>query len=223
VNLLFIFKRLKRRYGPQHWWPAKTPFEVIVGAILTQNASWENAARAIQNLRSKKILSFSAMKKADTAALSSAIRPAGYFNVKARRLKNFIGFLDKEYSGDVGRLFREDLLGLREKLLGVNGIGPETADSIILYAAGKPIFVVDAYTKRVFSRLGFVKETASYGEIQDYFMKRLPRKAELFNEYHALIVEHAKRSCRSKPLCASCVLSSSCAYAASLNFSVTSL
>jgi len=156
------------------------------------------------------------MKGATKAVLASAIRPAGYFNIKAQRLKNFIQFLESGYSGSLKALFDEELSVLRRKLLGVNGIGPETADSIILYAAGKPAFVVDAYTERIFSRLGLVQKDAGYHRTQDYFMKRLPRKAELFNEYHALIVEHAKRSCRPKPLCASCVLNSICAYAADL-------
>ena len=212
ASLLSIFNRLKNEFGPQHWWPAKTPFEVVVGAILTQNTAWSNVEKAIKNLRGERLLSANRMHRAKPRLLASLIRPAGYFNVKSKRLKNFITFLNKEYSGSLDKLFKEPAPRLRGRLLGVNGIGPETADSIMLYAAGKPIFVVDAYTKRIFSRLGMLNGEPSYDTVQRYFEARLPKDRKLFNEFHALIVKLAKEVCTKKPNCRRCPLRLKCSY-----------
>ena len=217
-SLFTIFKILKKAYGPQHWWPADSPFEVAVGAILTQNTSWKNVERAIGRLKKKNLLSTGRMSRSPIKTLAQCLKPAGYFNVKARRLKNFLIFLSNEYKGSLQKLFTEPLAALRQKLLTINGIGPETADSIILYAAEKPIFVVDAYTKRIFSRIGFLKLSASYDETQACFMKNLPLNTKLFNEFHALIVEHAKRFCKTKPVCEPCPLRPRCEYAKQSDF-----
>lgn len=210
--LLIVFKKLLACYGPQHWWPADTSFEVMVGAILTQNTAWTNVEKAIQNLKRGKLLSVKRLSKAPISVIARAIRPAGYFNVKAKRLKNFLIFLDGEYRGSLKRLLKEPVQKLRERLLAVNGVGPETADSIILYAAKKPVFVVDAYTRRIFSRLGFVAGHESYDVIQDLFTTTLPSHTGLFNEFHALIVAHAKAVCLKKPECGECTLRRSCDY-----------
>ena len=211
-SLIGIFKRLKKHFGPQHWWPANTPFEVVVGAILTQNTSWNNVEKAIQNLKKEKLLSVRAMLNAKPKVLANAIRPTGYFNVKAKRLAHFVRYLNEGYSGSLEKFFKRELSWLRAELLNIHGIGPETADSIILYAAHKPIFVVDAYTRRIFSRLGLIPEKADYHRVQQTFMSRLPRRTGLFNEYHALLVEHAKRLCRKIPRCHECPLQPDCPY-----------
>ena len=207
-----VFKHLEKIYGPQYWWPAKTPFEVIVGAILTQNTSWSNVVKAIDNLKKREFLSFKKMLRVRPALLKECIRPAGYYNVKTKRLKNFLVFLQNECSGDLSRLFSQPLMKLRAKLLHVNGIGPETADSILLYAARKPIFVVDVYTKRIFSRIGLIREKETYESFQRMFMKSLPKSERVFNEYHALIVAHAKKDCLKIPRCRQCSLRPLCAY-----------
>lgn len=208
-----VYQVLRKSYGPQHWWPAKTPFEVIIGAILTQNTAWENVSLAIGNLRKQKLLSFQKISKATTASIARAIRPAGYFRIKTKYLQNFLKFSKQETGGSIQKLLQLPLSVLREKLLRVKGIGPETADSILLYAAKKPIFVVDTYTRRIFTRLGFLSSnTSSYADIQKLFMKMLPANERLFNEYHALIVEHAKRFCRKKPDCRECPLGFRCPY-----------
>ena len=212
-RLIALFHSLKKAYGPQHWWPADTPFEMAVGAILTQNTSWANVERAIGRLRERDLLSAKRMSKAPLRVLSQCLKPVGYFNVKAGRLKNFLNLLSSEYKGSLKKLLTEPLPALRQKLLDVNGIGPETADSIILYGAKKPIFVVDAYTRRVFSRTGLLRPSASYEETQAYFMEHLPSQVGLFNEFHALIVEHAKQFCKTKPVCGPCPLRLSCNYA----------
>lgn len=211
-SLIGVFRQLKKHFGPQHWWPADTPFEVVVGAILTQNTSWSNVEKAIQNLKREKLLSVRAMSNARPKVLANAIRPAGTFNIKAKRLAHFVHYLNEGYSGKLGKFFKQKLPQLREELLNIHGIGPETADSIILYAAQKPIFVVDAYTRRILSRLGLTPEKADYHHIQQTFMSRLPHRTELFNEYHALLVEHAKRLCRKVPRCHECPLRPDCPY-----------
>ncbi|MBI5563035.1 MAG: endonuclease III domain-containing protein [Deltaproteobacteria bacterium] len=194
-------------HGPQGWWPGRTRFEIIVGAILTQNTAWTNVERAIRELKSAGLVNAAAMHGADIGVLASRIRSAGYFNVKARRLKNFTTHLFGEHGGSLDRLFRSDNGGLRQTLLAINGIGPETADSILLYAAGRPEFVSDAYTKRIFSRHGLVAGDADYEEVKALFMDNLPSDARLFNEYHALIVKTGKDYCKSrKPDCANCAL-----------------
>ena len=205
-KLLPIYNRLYKFYGAQGWWPGNTRFEVIVGAILTQNTAWSNVEKAIINLKKKRLLSPEKLKKANTRQLARLIKPSGYYNIKAKRLKNFITFLYTEYGGSLTKLSSENSSELRKKLSSVSGIGPETCDSIALYAFRRPVFVVDAYTKRVFSRHHFIKETAQYHEVQDFFMKSLPKKEKLFNEYHALIVRLAKDFCKTKPDCSGCPL-----------------
>lgn len=201
-----IYRQLARTFGPQYWWPGETPFEIIIGAILTQNTNWQNVEKAISNLKRERCLSPRALKKVSTKKLARLIRPAGYYNSKTNRLKSFIKFLFLEYKGDLSLLFRQNLDQLRDDLLQVNGIGPETADSILLYAAGKPVFVVDTYTRRLLSRHRLLHNQASYSEIQEFFMNNLPRKTKLFNEYHALIVKVGKEFCRKIPLCNKCPL-----------------
>jgi endonuclease-3 related protein len=178
---------------------------MIVGAILTQNTAWRNVEQAIGNLKQEGVLTPQGLRTLDETRLAGLIRPAGYYNVKAKRLKGLMAFLDKEYGGDLQRMFAEPLASLREKILMVKGVGPETADSILLYAAGKPIFVVDAYTRRVLSRHGII-DGASYGEIQDLLMRSLPSDVSLFKEYHALFVRLAKTFCKTEPLCTGCPL-----------------
>jgi len=201
-----IYKTLFKAFGPQHWWPGETPFEVVVGAILTQNTSWGNVEKAIKNLKAGHALNARRIDEMPVHALAALIRSAGYFNVKAKRLKSFIRFLVANYQGSIEKMKREDLQVLREKLLDVNGIGPETADSILLYALGKPVFVIDAYTKRVLSRHNVVDRDKSYEDFQNLFHSSLRRDVKLFNEYHALLVTVGKIYCRSNPLCDKCPL-----------------
>lgn len=204
--LTAMYARLFKAFGPQQWWPAQTQFEVIVGAILTQNTNWGNVKKALDNLKQSKLLSPQALKNISQPKLASLIRPAGYFNVKAKRLKNFISFLFKEYNGRLKKMIQEDEQTLRQKLLNVNGIGPETADSILLYAFSKPVFVVDTYTKRILYRHNLIDEGADYHAVQAMFMESLNHDAKIFNEYHALIVRVGKDYCKPKPLCQKCAL-----------------
>ncbi|MFQ5735807.1 MAG: endonuclease III domain-containing protein [Thermodesulfobacteriota bacterium] len=199
------YEAMFRAFGPQGWWPGRTRFEVIVGAILTQNTAWTNVEKAIRRLRKERLLTPGRLDALPVEELAGHIRSAGYFNVKARRLKNLAAHLLD--NGGLARFLGQDAGTLRAKLLGINGVGPETADSIMLYAAGKPEFVVDAYTKRIFSRHGLVDRDASYEEVKALFSGNLPPDGRLFNEYHALIVRTAKEYCRTKaPLCAQCPL-----------------
>ncbi|MCR4287355.1 MAG: endonuclease III domain-containing protein [Deltaproteobacteria bacterium] len=195
-------------FGAQGWWPGKTRFEVIAGAILTQNTAWTNVEKAIANLKARGVLSPAKLHGLKTGELAALIRPAGYFNIKAKRLKNFTDYLFKEHNGSLDRLLKQrSPKELREELLKISGIGPETADSIVLYAANMPEFVVDAYTKRIFSRHLIVKEDAQYEELKSVFMENLEPDAAFFNEYHALIVRTGKDFCRPKePLCTGCPL-----------------
>jgi len=209
-----IYKRLFSVAGPQYWWPGDTPFEIIVGAILTQNINWGNVEKAIKNLKQAGVLSPKALNALSLTQLASLIKPAGYFNVKAGRLKNFMNFLFATYKGSLRAMARQDLPKLRQELLDVNGIGPETADSILLYAFQKPIFVVDAYTKRVLSRHGLVESDAEYQGIQDLLMGSLKPDVQLFNEYHALIVHTGKYFCKTKPQCEKCPLNKAVYYVA---------
>jgi len=205
--LLDIYHNLSLAFGPQHWWPGDTPFEIAAGAILTQNTNWGNVEKAIQNLKKQKALSAKIIHEMPAKELAGLIRPAGYFNIKAQRLKSFIDFLMREYHGSMKRMKSGETHLLREQLLAVNGIGPETADSILLYALGKPVFVIDAYTKRVLSRHGILDERRSYDEFQELFHFALKKDAKLFNEYHALFVRVGKTYCRkNKPLCDECPL-----------------
>jgi len=211
MGLLRIYSRLLRKFGHRGWWPGETRFEIMVGAILTQNTNWVNVEKAIAGLKKRKMLTPSRLASADVRRIEAAIRPSGYFRQKARRLKGFAKWLVTEYNGgDMVRLCSRPLPALRRELLALDGIGPETADSILLYAAGKPVFVVDAYTKRAFSRIGLVKEDASYAEVQEFFEARLPKLVPLYKDYHAQVVELGKRYCRKEPLCHECPLMKSC-------------
>ena len=205
-KLSVIYKKLYRAFGPQHWWPGETPFEVAVGAILTQNTNWGNVEKAIANLKNDRKLNAAALHGLPVGRLATLIRPAGYFNIKAKRLKHFMDFLVREYGGSMAKMKKEEVAVIREKLLDVNGIGPETADSIILYALEKPVFVIDAYTKRVLSRHNILDHDSSYDKFQQLFHRNLGKDVQLFNEYHALIVRVAKEHCRTKPVCAGCPL-----------------
>src|SRR6266481_506318 len=196
-------------HGPQHWWPGRSAFEVIVGTILTQNTSWNNVEPAIRKLRREKLLTPRAMEAVPLARLAKLIRSSGYFRQKARKLKCFVRFLRSEYGGSLNRMFRSPTAVLREKLLTVHGIGPETADAILLYAAKHPVFVVDAYTRRMLERHGLAEPTHSYEEIRQLFERSLPSDVSLYNEFHALIVRNGKEYCRtSNPRCSECHLHS---------------
>lgn len=209
-ELCEIYNILYKIYGPQDWWPAESPFEVIVGAILTQNTSWKNVKKAITNLKRKKMLSPKALYNINKKELAALIKPCGYYNIKAKRLKSFIDYLFKNYNGSLNRFFSNSTANIRKRLLSINGIGPETADSILLYAANRPVFVVDAYTKRILQRQGLIKETAAYEYVQKIFENNLPKNTRLFNEYHALLVQHGKEVCKKKPLCHSCAIHKDC-------------
>ncbi len=209
--ILEIYERLLARYGPQHWWPAEEPFEVIVGAILTQSAAWTNVEKAIARLKEAGVLSVPGLVRLPLTGLATLIYSSGYYNAKARKLKAFALWIGENYQGDLDRLFALDIPTLRRQLLSVNGIGEETADSIILYAAGKPIFVVDAYSRRIFQRLGLFSTEGSYASAQEFFMQNLPHEPRLFNEYHALLVRHGKEVClKKRPLCRPCCLEGIC-------------
>lgn len=209
-QLLEIYDRLYAAYGPQHWWPGETPLEVIVGAILTQSAAWPNVEKALANLKSAGVLSAQGLWQTPEKELASLIYPAGYYNAKAAKLKAFAAMLFQRCGGDLDRLLGLPLSQLRSLLLSIQGIGPETADAIVLYASGQATFVIDAYTRRIFSRLGLQPQRDDYASWQALFMANLPADARLFQEYHALIDVHAKRLCRQQPLCLSCPLLSVC-------------
>lgn len=202
-----IYSRLFSTFGRQHWWPGDGPFEVMVGAILTQNTNWGNVERAIENLKRAKALTPAAIHEMSHERLAGLIRPAGYFNIKAKRLKAFIEFFIEHYSGRVSRMRKVDTETLRLQLLSVNGIGPETADSMLLYALERPVFVIDAYTKRVLSRHGIMDGSESYERFQELFHTALACDVQLFNEYHALLVRLGKDFCKPGPRCKGCPLS----------------
>jgi endonuclease-3 related protein len=206
-----IYRRLRACFGPAGWWPGKTRFEICVGAILTQNTSWTNVERALRALRSRGMLSYAALRGLSASRLAPLIRGSGTFNVKARRLAAFVSFLGERYGGRVSAMGLERPALLRAHLLSVHGIGPETADAIALYAAGAPLFVVDAYTRRVFTRLGLLEGREGYDDVQRFFMECLPPDSRLFNDYHAQIVRLGKEFCRARPRCAECPLEDLCA------------
>jgi endonuclease-3 related protein len=210
--LLNIYHRLMARYGPQYWWPAQEPFEIIVGAILTQSAAWRNVEKAIANLKAAKALSPEALRRLSLSEVAALIHPCGYYNAKALKLKSLASWLGKYYDDDLNKLFIGNTDRLRQQLLSIHGIGQETADSIILYAAHKPVFVIDAYTRRIISRIGLAPDSNSYIAYQTLFMDNLPSDAGLFNEYHALLVCQAKDVCRNRPLCQRCCLNSICRF-----------
>lgn len=210
VSLSEIYDILYGYYGPQKWWPAKTKFEVIAGAILTQNTNWKNVERAIVNIKNEGKTDIRKISEIDINELEELIRPSGFFKQKADRLQRFCRFILDEYE-TIENMFKEESDKLRNKLLEFNGIGHETADSILLYAGNIPFFVVDAYTKRILKRIGFDINN-DYETIRRFFENGIPRKAQIYNEYHALIVQLAKDFCRKKPLCKGCPLEKKCLY-----------
>ena len=201
-----VFETLLHTYGPQQWWPADSPLEVIIGAILTQNTAWKNVEKAISALRDRGLLSFDRLHRIPAPDLAPLIRSSGYYNQKTRKLKGFCDFLGNHWGGDLTGFLEQEMALLRHQLLQLSGIGPETADSIILYAAEQPSFVVDTYTHRVFSRHGWVPEQVSYDWLRDFFMDSLPADVSLFKEYHALLVRVGHFHCRRQPACGGCPL-----------------
>ncbi len=204
--LMAMYQALRRRFGHRRWWPAETPFEMCVGAVLTQNTAWKNVIQAIANLKAARALDLVAIHEMQVEVLASLIKPSGYYNVKAKRLKNLVSRIVTHYDADLSSMLELPISVLRKELLTINGVGKETADSIILYAAQKPIFVVDAYTKRVLSRHGLLPQDGEYDIVQDYFHSHLPRDTALFNDYHAQFVALGKHYCKTKPLCEECPL-----------------
>jgi endonuclease III related protein len=211
LSLVTIYNCLFTAYGPQHWWPGETPFEVMVGAILTQSTSWRNVEQAIANLKQAGALSPAALRALPHSELAILIRPSGYYNVKAKKLEALVSWM-AQHDDNLASVFSQNILELRLELLGVHGVGPETADSMLLYAAGKPVFVIDAYTRRIFQRLGVLRPDDGYDACQALFTGNLPTEAALFNEYHALLVKLGKGVCRKKPECDKCCLSELCRY-----------
>ena len=209
--LLKIYSRLMKKYGPQQWWPGDSQFEIIIGAILTQSAAWTNVEKAIINLKAAGALIPDRIEELPLGQLADLIRPSGYYNAKAKKLKAFVSWLKDNYDYNLDSLFAVDTEKLRRMLLSVHGIGEETADSIILYAAEKPVFVIDAYTRRTMSRIGLMPLEAGYSVYQQFFMHNLPVDIKMFNEYHALLVKLGKSVCRkSNPACGQCCLESIC-------------
>ena len=207
---LQLFDILLTTFGPQHWWPGDTPFEVAIGAVLTQNTSWSNVEKAITSLKTANAMTATGLLALSASDLEQAIRPAGYYSVKARYLRTLALWVAQRAGGDLSTLASEDVGSLRSELLALRGVGRETADSILLYAIGKPAFVVDAYTRRIAARLDLLPENVTYDTTQQYFTTRLPEDAQLFNEFHALLVHLAKEHCRTKSVCPACPLEQRC-------------
>ncbi|UCC97643.1 MAG: endonuclease III domain-containing protein [Phycisphaerales bacterium] len=205
-TLMEIYELLYEAFGAQHWWPGETPFEIITGAILTQNTSWANVERAIANLKSAGRLSPEALHHIEPARLAELIRPAGYYNIKAKRLRSFLGWLFDNYAGNPANLESVGTAQLRQELLAIKGVGPETADSILLYALNRCIFVVDAYTARIAVRHGLIDPDADYEQLRELFESNLAPDRQLFNEYHALLVRTGKEFCKPKARCPGCPL-----------------
>ncbi|MBW2648284.1 MAG: endonuclease III domain-containing protein [Deltaproteobacteria bacterium] len=206
-RLCEIYETLDEYFGELHWWPGETPFEIAVGAILTQNTSWKNVEIAIAKLKKADLLDPLRLYTAEDSIVAGLIRSSGYYNIKTKRLKAFLRFLQEEYAGNMEEMFREEMWTLRERLLDISGIGEETADSILLYSGGKPIFVVDAYTRRILERHNIISWDQGYKEIQALFMDNLPQDTSLYNQYHALLVNTGKSFCRKKaPTCRGCPL-----------------
>lgn len=210
--LMQVYQRLYRRYGPQGWWPGDGPLDVVIGAILTQSAAWTNVEKALQNLKDAGCWSLEAIDRCAQEDLASIVRPSGYFNAKARKLKAFAHHVCHHYGGRLEAFFNQETVELRSELLSIHGIGPETADDILVYAAGKPSFVIDAYTRRIMERMGLINpgKKASYEECQSRFQESLPADAQLYNEYHALLDQHAKVACTKVPRCPNCCLLDLC-------------
>jgi endonuclease-3 related protein len=206
-HLRAAYERLYAAFGPQHWWPGDSPFEIMVGAVLVQNTAWRNVERAIRNLHDANLLDPHALYALPVEELAELIRPAGYYQVKARRLRNLLKFVVEEHDGKLDAMFSVDLAELRERLLSIHGIGPETADAILLYAGGLPTFVVDTYTHRILARHGWIDYESGYHEIKDLCESSLPADAAIYNEYHALLVRVGKEYCRrAAPKCETCPL-----------------
>lgn len=205
-KLTEIYELLYTAFGPQHWWPGQTPFEIMTGAILTQNTSWANVEKAIRNLKSAKMLTAEAIHRIEPSDLAELIRPAGYYNIKAKRLKDFVGWFFNNYQGSLANLERINTDQLRAELLGVKGVGRETADSILLYALSRPVFVVDAYTARIMVRHGLIEPDADYEQLRELFESNLQQDVQLYNEYHALLVRAGKDFCKPKARCPGCPL-----------------
>jgi len=205
-KLMEIYRLLDEHFGPQNWWPGETTFEIVVGAILTQNTNWTNVEKAIANLKAADVLSPDKLHNMSDEDIAPLIKPAGYFNIKAARLKHFLNFLYENFDGSLDAMGAREMHSLREDLLAVKGIGPETADSILLYAFGMPVFVVDAYTARIFARHLLIEPNSDYHQIQEFFHDSLPNDVELYNQFHALIVCAGKTYCKPKPNCNDCPL-----------------
>jgi endonuclease-3 related protein len=199
-----IYQKLYGYYGKQYWWPADSPFEIMIGAILTQNTAWSNVEKAINNLKQENIINSKRLAKLSKSELSVLIKPSGFYNIKAKRLMSLVTFINKTYSGSIDKMKQQKLSVIRPQLLTVHGIGEETADSILLYGLDKPIFVVDVYTKRIFTRHNYFDPKASYSLIQRFFMQNVPKTVKIYNEFHALLVTLAKDFCRVKPKCTTC-------------------
>ncbi len=207
VTLDEVYQQLYEALGPQHWWPAESAFEVVLGAVLVQNTAWRNVEKAIENLRQSDLLSAKAMYQLAPEELEELIRPAGYFRMKTRRIRNLLDHLFTQHEGSLSAMLKVDTETLREELLQINGIGPETADSILLYAAERPVFVVDTYTNRILKRHGWIEHEADYSTIQAHFQTHLEADSQLYNEFHALLVRIGNLYCRKKPRCEECPLS----------------
>jgi len=205
-SLSDLFEMMNHHFGDLHWWPGESPLEVIIGAVLTQNTAWRNVEKAIRNLKEQQYIDIERILQADPDKVADLIRPAGFFRLKTERLRNLLFFIKKDYKGNLDWMFDEDTWILREKLLQIKGIGEETADSILLYAGGKAVFVIDAYTRRVLLRHHLIHEGMKYGELQSFFMNHLSRDAALYNQYHALFVELGKSFCTKVPQCDDCPL-----------------
>jgi len=208
-----IYTRLRNEFGYRHWWPAATQEEVIIGAILTQSVSWKNVKKAIFNLKENGLLTLKAIHEAASNDIAPLIKPTRFYNQKVKKLKSFTEFLFDRYQGSLDAMFSRSLVDLRDELLSINGLGEETVDSILLYVGNKGVFVIDAYTKRVFSRLGIIDEKMSYKECQDFFMRNLDPDTKLYNDYHAQIVYLGHHYCKkSNPICIKCPLRPVCRF-----------
>ncbi|MDA1128693.1 MAG: endonuclease [Chloroflexi bacterium] len=212
-GLMDIYQRFYDAYGPQHWWPGEGPFEIIAGAILTQSAAWTNVEMALANMRAAGCWSLEAVHQISDADLAQLVRPSGYFNAKARKLKSFAAHIAINYQGDLDRFLSQPTKPLRDELLSIHGIGDETADDIMVYAAHKPSFVIDTYTRRIMDRVGMTPEVvrSKYLDYQALFHDNLPADTQLFNEFHALWDRHAKEACAKTPRCEGCCLLEICA------------
>ena len=212
IDLMQVFHRLYEAYGPQHWWPADSQLEVVLGAILTQSAAWGNVEKALGSLKAADCWSVEALRDVSGERLAELVRSSGYFNAKARKIKAFISHLWEHHDGDLRAMLSQEGTGLREELLSIYGIGDETADDILLYAGEHPFFVIDTYTRRILDRMGISPPATTYGGYQQLFHEALEADAPLYNEYHALLDRHAKEACRKTlPTCQSCCLRDICA------------